>query len=289
MPSTDAIRAMRFEEADLSSDDLVLEAEANESYQIMDIGVDGGNDESITEVTIGEESMMAFPSEDGESTLFREDSLQEYGYTLYGFMRRMGIPAPMLQVPEGDELVVSSTTSSESVTVKYREGDASLADAGAAGGPETKRRVYPVTGEGTASSVGNTNQATIELTDSLQPAQYDDFPFGTDCPSNREYDLLALAIALDGDTTGGTVDSFRLTAEEQRFIAKDSAFISADNAVYPEIDPDGGPLIFPLEMGGPQTYSPGDELDIEVQCTNTSGGTGDLVAKATAIFDRRPI
>jgi len=289
MPSTDAIRQLRFEEQDLSTGDLVLEADSNESYVVDDLGVDGGGEDAIITVSIGEETMFAFPGEDAEDTLFREDSLQSYGYSLYGFMRSRGIPAPMLQVPEGDELVVSSSTSSESVTVKYREGDASLADAGAAGGPETKRRVYPVTGEGTASSVGNTNSATIELDTSLQPAQYDDFPFGTDVPSNREYDLLALAIALDGDTTGGTVDSFRLTAEEQRFIAKDSAFISADNAVYPEIDPDGGPLIFPLEAGGPQTYSPGDELDIEVQATNTSGGTGDLVVKATAVFDRRPI
>jgi hypothetical protein len=289
MPSTDAIRAMRFEEADLSSGDLVLQAEANESYQIMDIGVDGGNDESITEVTIGEESMIAFPSEDGESTLFREDSLQAYGSTLYGYMRNEGIPAPMLEVPEGDELVVSSTTSSESVTVKYREGNAALADAGAAGGPETKRRVYPVTGEGTATSVADATQATIELSDSLQPAQYDNFPFGTDCPSNREYDLLALALAIDGDTTGGTVDNFRLTAEEQRFIGKDSAFISADNAAYPALDPNEGPLIFPMSGGGPQTYSPGDELDIEVQATNTSGASGDLVVKATVVFDRRPI
>jgi len=57
MPSTDAIRQLRFEEADLSTGDneLVLDAEANESYQVMDLGIDGANDDTITEVTIGEE------------------------------------------------------------------------------------------------------------------------------------------------------------------------------------------------------------------------------------------
>lgn len=289
MPSTQSIRALRFEEQDLTSGDLTLEADANESYVVYDFGVDGGADESIAEITVGEESMLAFPAEDGEDALFREDSLQRDGRTLYGHMRDAGLPAPALQVPEGDTLSLGTDTSTGSATVVYREGDASLAQPGQAGGPETKRRVYPVTGQGTATGVSDGAQATIEVETSRQPAQYDDFPFGTEVPSNREYDLLAMCLAIDDETTGGTVDSFRLTTEEQRFLTQDAQFIGADNAQYPNQDPIKGPLVFPQMDGGPQTYSPGDELDLEVQATNTSGGSGDLVVKSTFIFDRRPV
>jgi|AKVG01.1.fsa_nt_gi hypothetical protein len=278
---------MRFEEQNLSTGDLVLEADSNESYVVQDFGVDGGGEDDIVTVSIGEETMFAFPVEDGEDTLFREDSLQEYGYSLYGLMRNAGIPAPMLQVPEGDDLTVTTDGSSGNVTVKYREGAASLASPAQPGGPETKDRVYPVSGEGTATGVSDSTQVTINVDTSRQPAALDDFPFGTDCPNNREFDLLALSLVLDGDVTSGTIDSFRLTTEEQRFLAQDAEFVDADNAQYPGEDPDDGPLLFPLGMGGPQTYAPGDELDLEVQATNTSGGSGDLNVKATFIFDRR--
>jgi hypothetical protein len=289
MPSTDAIRQLRFEEQDLSSGDLVLEADSNESYVVMDFGVDGGGEDAIVTVSIGEETMFAFPAEDAEDTLFREDSLQLYGYSLYGFMRNMGIPAPMLQVPEGDDLTVTTSGSSGTATVKYREGSASLASPNQPGGPGTKERVYPVSGEGTATSVADGTQATIDVETSRQPSALDDFPFGEDVPSNREFDLLAIALALDGDVTSGTIDDFRLTTEEQRFLAQDAEFVDADNAQFPNENPDEGPLLFPLETPGPQTYSPGDELDLEVRATNTSGGSGDLNVKATFVFDRRSI
>lgn len=289
MPSTDSIRALRFEEADLSSEDLVLEADSNESYVVMDLGVDGGGEDDIITVSIGEETMFAFPAEDGEDTLFREDSLQSFGYSLYGYMRTAGLPAPMLQVPEGDDLTITTDGSSGSATVKYREGGASLASASQPGGPGTKQRVYPVSGEGTATSVADTTQAVIDVETTRQPSALDDFPFDGDVPSNREFDLLALALAIDDDVTGGTIDSFRLTTEEQRYLSQDAEFVDADNAEYPAENPDKGPLIFPLDMGGPQTYSPGDELDLEVRATNTSGASGDLNVKATFVFNRRSI
>jgi hypothetical protein len=278
---------MRFEEQDLGSGDLVLEADTNESYVVHDLGVDGGGEDDIVTVSIGEETMFAFPIEDGEDTLFREDSLQAYGYSLYGFMREAGYPAPMLQVPEGDELTVTTDGSSGTATVVYREGGASLASPSQPGGPETKTRVYPVSGQGTATGVGDTNTATIDVETTRQPSALDDFPFGTDVPSNREFDLLGLCLALDDEVTAGSIDSFRLTTEEQRFMSQDAEFVDADNAAYPGLDPEEGPLLFPVDMGGPQTYSPGDELDLEVKATNTSGGSGDLVVKATVVFERR--
>jgi len=291
MPSDQQLHALRFEETDLSSspNELTLEADANESYQVMDVGVDGANDDTISSITIGEESMIAFPSDDGDDNLFREDSLQDFGYSLYGFMRAEGLPAPMLQVPEGDTLVLSNDTNTGTATIKYMEGGPNMVSPGQPGGPDTKRRTYPVTGTGNSSGVGAGTQTTISVNTSRQPGQFDDFPFGTDVPSNREFDLLALMFNLE-DSTGSSpsIDDFRLTTEEQRFLAKDANFVEADNAEYPAKDPDDGPLIF--SMDPVQTYTPGDELDIEVRATQGTGsGSGNVRVNCTAIFDRRPV
>lgn len=209
--------------------------------------------------------------------------------SLYGYMRKVGLPAPVLQVPEGDTLAISSDSSTGNATITYMEGGAGLASPGSPGGPGTKRRTYPVTGTAVESSASASTQFTLELETSRQPAQFDDFPFGTEVASNREYDLLALMLNLEeSGGSGGTIDSFRLTTEEQRFLENDAGFVDADNAEYPALDPREGPLVFPVESPGPQTYSPGDELDLEVQATN-GDAQGDLRVNATFIFDRRPV
>jgi len=289
VPTTDAIRALRFEEQDLSAGDLELEAEANESYRVMDLGINGANDDTIVEVSIGEESMMAFPADDGNDNLFDGDSLRFYGKSLYGYMREEGLPAPMLQVPEGDTFTLSSDTGSGTATIIYREGDANLASPAAPGGPETKQRLYPVTGTAVETGAAADTQFTLDINTSRQPPQYDDFPFGTEVPSNREYDLLALMINLERFAgSGGSVDSFRLTTEEQRFLENDAGFISTENARFPQTDPREGPLVFPQDSPGPQTYEPGDELDLEVQATN-GNVQGDLRVNATFLFERRAV
>jgi len=287
MPSDQQLHALRYEEADLSSspNELTLEADANESYQVMDVGVDGGNDDTITSITIGEESMIAFPSDDGDDSLFREDSLQDFGYSLYGFMRRQGLPAPMLQVPEGDTFKVTSDTNTGTVTILYQEGNQTLASPNSPGGPATKQRVYPVTGSKTETFAGSGNTRTFDDFSSRQPAEFEDFPFGEDCPANREYDLLATSlVAVNDNTSGVSVDSFRLLTEEQKPLAKEGNFVDADLAEYPSADLEALPFTYP----GRPTFTPGDELDLEVQATAGSGsGTAEI--RATHIFERRPI
>lgn len=275
----------RVEEADLSTGDneLRLSADTNESYMVTDLGVDGGNEDTLVTVTIGEESMFVFPGTDDEDTLFREDSLKDGGRSLYGYMRMKGLPAPPLQVPEGDDLIITTDTDSGIASVFYEEGPASMASPDQPGGPGTKQRVYPVTAEQTINASGS-NQNTFTDFNSVQPAQFEDFPFGEDCPSNREFDLLATAIVLDDDGPGGSsLDDFRILTEEQRPLAKDGDFVSTDFAGYPDLDLSITPFIYP----GRPTFSPGDELDTEVRAT--AGGSGDYTVQVTHIFERRGV
>jgi hypothetical protein len=287
MPTKDSLFGLRVEEADLSTGDneLSLQAEANQSYQVMDVGLTGGGDDAIAEITIGEENMIAFPADDGDGELFREESILDQKRSLYGWMRDKGLPAPMLQVPEGDEFIITEDTDSATATVLYAEGDANFASPNQPGGPGTKRRVYPVTGQTTQSIAGNSTE-TVAVEDSLQPGPYDDFPFGVDVQSNREYDLLALALDLDSSSGANvSLDTFRLTSEEIRFLENDAQFVDADLAPYPNANLTDYPLVFEPTP----TYTPGDELDLEVEATNSTSGAEDAVVTATFIFDRRAV
>jgi len=277
----------RVAEADLSTGDneLALEADSTESFQVMDVGIDGANADTVAKITVGEESMIAFPAGDGEDTLFREDTLLDEKMTLYGYMRSVGLPAPPIQVPEGDTFKVTSDTNTGTVTILYQEGNQTLASPNSPGGPATKQRVYPVTGSKTETFAGSGNTRTFDDFSSRQPAEFEDFPFGEDCPANREYDLLATSlVAVNDNTSGVSVDSFRLLTEEQKPLAKEGNFVDADLAEYPSADLEALPFTYP----GRPTFTPGDELDLEVQATAGSGsGTAEI--RATHIFERRPI
>jgi hypothetical protein len=277
----------RVAEADLSTgaNELALEADTGESYTIMDFGIDGANADTVAKITVGEESMIAFPAGDGEDTLFREDTLLDEKMSLYGYMRGHDLPAPAIQVPEGDTFALTNDTNTGTATILYQEGSQQVANPSSPGGPGTKRRVYPVTGSKTETFASSGNTRTFDDFSSRQPAEFEDFPFGEDCPANREFDLLATSlVAVNDNTSGVTVDSFRLLTEEQKPLAKEGNFVDADLAEYPSSDLEALPFTYP----GKPTFTPGDELDLEVQATSgTAGGSAQI--RCTHIFERRPV
>jgi len=57
MVSLMSLEALRVEEQDLSSDDLLLEADTGESLEVQAVGVSGCNDNDTIQIAIGEETM----------------------------------------------------------------------------------------------------------------------------------------------------------------------------------------------------------------------------------------
>jgi hypothetical protein len=274
---------IRVEEQDLSSADMVLEADTGESLQIMARGVTGANADDIVLESVDEETMLAYPVEDGGAELFPSEALDNVNMDLLGLMRSKGFTAPMIEVPEGDEYRLSNNTSSAgTATVYYTEGGAREFGNGP-GGPNTRTRTF-ITSSETTEEIAQGTTETFTLETSQNPGILRDWPGEEDVPIGTEYDVQAIMFSLDSDSGGDvTLDNFRLQADEREFLARDSAFVDTDLAQYPNTDLTRIPFVFPESP----TFSPGDELDIQVEATEGGTGDQDAVVDCTIVTYRR--
>jgi len=277
---------LRVAEQDLSSGDLTIEASDNESLEILARGVSGGADDDIIQEAVDEETMLAYPATDGEAEVFPEPVVENLKTDVHGKLRSMGLNAPTLKVPEGDEYQLINENDNGNATVLYRQGSAQMVSGSQPGGPDTKTRTFITSAEETETVSQGTTE-TIAIETSQNPGILRDFPYEEDVPAQREYDLQAVMLTLASAGSGAhiTLDSFRLQSEERDYLAKDSAFVDVDLAQYPNDDLTTLPLVFPAEP----TFGPGDELDIEVEATEGGTGDQDAVVDVTMVFYRRGV
>lgn len=277
---------VRVEEQDLSAGDLTIEASDNESLEILARGVSGGADDDIIQEAVDEETMLAYPATDGEAEVFPEPVVENLNTDVHAKLRGMGLNAPTIKVPEGDEYQLINENDNGNATVLYRQGNAQMVNGSQPGGPDTKTRTFITSAETTEEIAANSTE-TVNVETSQNPGILRDFPYEEDVPAQREYDLQALMLVADSADTGTDValDSFRLQSEEREFLAKDSAFVDVDLAQYPNDDLTRLPFVFPAEP----TFEPGDELDLQVEATESGGAAGDIVVDATMVFYRRGV
>lgn len=277
---------LRVEEQDLSSDDLLIEADSGESLEIIARGVSGANADDIILESVDEETMLSYPHEDSDGEVFPEEAVRQTGQDLTGFMREAGLSAPTIKVPEGDEYqLVNDSSSAGTATVLYRQGRAQDVSPNDPGHPDNKERTF-ITSSETTQSISSSNTVTFDLDTSNQPGILRDWPWEEEVPPSREYDLQAIMFNLDGDSGGDiTLDNFRLQSEEREFLAKQSAFVNVDNAQYPNTDLTRVPYVFPAQP----TFEPGDKLDVQVESTISAAGPQDSVVDATIVAYRRPV
>lgn len=284
MVNIQTLHDVRIEEQDLSSGDLTLEADTGESLEILARGVASGADEDVIEESVGEEFLLAYQADDGDDELFPEPVVHNLHRDLLGHLRTMGFNAPSIKVPEGETYVIDNPNDNGNATVLYREGGAQMATGNEPGGPDTKTRTF-ISNAQVSKSVAASTTEVEQVDASVNPTQLSDFPYEEDVEQGREYDLQGLMVALDNSTSGITLEGFRLVSEEQRWIARDSAFVDATNADYPNDDLTTIPYVFPEQP----TFSPGDELTLEVEVTDTSAGSNTAIVNAAMVFYRRGI
>ena len=276
----------RVAEQDLSEDDLLIEADSGESLEILARGVSGANADDQLIESVDEETMLAYQHEDPDGELFPEEALENKQMDIHAMLRDMGLRAPTIKVPEGDEYqLVNDTSDSGTAVVYYRQGRDTDTSQNDPGHPDTKARTFVSTAE-TTQTIGQGATETVDLDESANPGILRDWPWEEEVPPNREYDLQAIMFNLDGDSGGNvTLDSFRLQSEEREFLAKDSAFVDTDLAQYPNTDLTRQPFVFPEEP----TFSPGDNLDVQVRATEGGSADQDAVVNATIVSYRRPV
>jgi hypothetical protein len=286
MVSLMALESLRVEEQDLSSDDLLLEADTGESLMIAALGVSGCNDNDTLQVAIDEETMLSFQFDNGGNTLFQESHLNSQQTDVLGKLREAGLDVPMLKAPEGSEVqIINSSSAAGSATVLYSQmGPQGVRD-NEEGAPGNKTRTFISTGSETITvDSGETLVETIDT--SVNPGILRDWPYEEDVPPGTEYDLQAIGV-LEGDGTesGVEISGVRLQSEEREFLARDSAFISPDLLPHPDNDLTELPLVFPEQP----TFSPGDDLDIQVEVSDTNSSTSDIVVEIAVVAYRRDV
>lgn len=286
MVSLMSLHSLRVEEQDLGTDDLLLEADTGESLEVQALGVSGCNDNDTIQVAIGEETMLAFQFDAGGNSLFQESHIDTQQTDVLGKLREAGLDVPSLKVPEGDELqIINSDSAAGSATVVYSQMGPNAVRTSEEGAPGNKTRTFVSTGSETIT-VGSGSTVTTTIETSVNPGILRDFPYEEDVPPGVEYDLQALGILEGaGSETGVEISGFRLQSEEREFIARDSDFIGADIAPHPDSDLTELPLVFPAQP----TFAPGDELDIQIEATDTDSTESDVVAEVAMVFYRRTI
>ena len=276
---------LRVEEQDLSAGDLELEAKMGESLRVIARGVGGGNADTIVEEYIREETMTAFPADDGETEVLLEETVRTQQTDFFAALRDYGFRAPELMIPEGQTYQLTSWTGSGTATVLYEEMGAGRADGNQPGGPGTKTRTFVSTGQ-IVEEVPSGGTETTDVDSSVNPSQLNDWPYEENVEANYEYDLQALSLGLDSGSGGNTsLDAFRLTSAESDFLARESALVDPGLAQFPDATLDIWPLMFQTTP----TFSPGADLDLTVEISNSGSGAEDAIVNAMMVFYRRAV
>jgi hypothetical protein len=280
------LQDVRVEQQDLSASALTIEASDRESLMVLARGIAGGSDDDIIQESVDEETMLAYPATDGEAELFPGPVVDTLNMDLHAKLRAAGLEAPMIKVPEGDEFRLSTSGSAGTATVLYRQGNSQMVREDEEGAPGSKNRTFITSAEETQTITASSTEV-VDIVTSQNPGILRDFPYEEEVPASREYDLQALAIALDSSGSGANIqlNGFRLQAGEREFLAKDSAFVDTDLAQYPNDDLTTIPFVFPAQP----VFGPGDELDIQVEAENTTSGDEDAVIDISTVFYRREV
>lgn len=286
MVSISALESLRIEEADLSSGALSLEADTSESLMVLARGVTGEADDTVFQESIDEETMLAYPGNASGGNVFPEATPKRLQTDIHGKLRDMGLAAPRLKVPEGDEYRLTNSDGAGTAIVLYREMAATGVTDGQPGTPGSKTRTFVTSAQETVNVASNGTE-TVEVTNSSNPGILRDFPYTETVPAGREYDLQALMVNLNDGLSGADaqIDGIRLQSEEREFLARESDFPGADIADFPNTSLTELPLVF----GAEPTFSPGDELDLELEVSNTGGSAQDVVADVSMVFYRRGV
>lgn len=286
MVSIATLKEYRVEEQDLSSGDLTLEADSNESLEILARGIDSGADGDVIEEFIEESLVLAYQAHEGEEEVFPRDAVHDTKADVLGDLRERGFDLPTFPVPEGDTYTLSNPNSNGTAAVLYRELPAGGVSETDPGGLASRTSTFISNGHAEADLSVTAGPRNIIADVSENPGQARDFPFEEDVPQNREYELVALMTVLDDDNsgdTGASFDDWRLQAEQFEWPARDSAFILPSLAPYPNVENNVLPFVFPQTP----TFEPGDSLDLEVGVSGNDDGT--VRVDAAFVFTQRNV
>lgn len=276
MVSIDDLHRIRVETQDLGTADLTLEADRGESLEILARGGTGAATFDSIEETVDETTMLQYFGGSGRPNMFPRELAGLTHADVLARLRQKGAPLPTIKVPAGTTYTMSNLDDGGTYDVYYRDYNTERFGRSDDGAPGGRRKTF-ITRAREQETITQNTQEEITVETSANTGGVQDWPWEEDVPTNREYDLVGLSMTAREDPAGGgavTLDNFRLTSQETDFLARNSAFVTDGFADFPDADPHTrGPFWFgnfATQEIEPITFSPGDDLTVTVQATETT-------------------
>jgi len=254
---------------DLASAELSLEADVDEGYEIIDIGIYNGEANLVEPLYIGDTVMLGIPADKGAVNVAPVVGKETNTHGLLATLKKAFPDIPLPACPAGKTIKMPKVSTSGEAYLVYRKlsGD-QIPAKDAPGAPYGYPRLFISHGKASWTvSAGATETHRVDT--SLNPSGFLPFPYAEDVPSEYEYDLLGLATYVNGTVgTNLTHTGIRMWKQEKALLAKDEAYV--DPAIFPYNRDDVDKPFFTFPK--PITFVADEECKIEVKVVSSDAG-----------------
>lgn len=260
----------------LSSDTLELEAGSNESLLVKMVQIDNLANVEFAKLTIDRMSVGYFDCYDMYSNglwLCKDKMLLP---NLFGFLGEKGL-FNGYPIASGQKFKIDITgATNNNSRVIYERYDPGDILATAPNGTEGDEYLFINYGQNKSTITDATYGAIDE---SLNPAEYPNFPFGDIVPANMEIDILAVWVAWrrNGTYVGNRYTYLRMMKGRTVMFddEKDGLYVAHGMGNFPPPSEgyDRQPVLFPEHY----TFTPGEELTVELKANYGAGIATDTI------------
>ncbi len=264
------------EKLSLSSDTLELEAGSNESLLIKEVQVDNLANVEFAELSIDRTTIGYFDCYDMYSNGIWMAKDKVLFPNLFGFLREKGL-FEGYPVASGQKFKIDITgATNNNCRVIYERHDAGDILATAPNGVASDEYIFINYGQNKSTI---TDATYGDIDESLNPVEFPNFPFGDVVPANMEIDLLGMWVAWrrNGTYVGNRYTYLRMLKERTVMFDDDKNGVyvahGMGNFPIPSEGYDRHPELFPT----PYTFTPGEELSVELKANYGAGISTDTI------------
>jgi len=268
------LRIIQIKRQALATADLELEADADEGFEILEIGCDGGAVGSACTLSIGGVSMLGWPTAADKEEVAPTPQVTANTHSLLKTLQAKYPDVPTWKVAPGEKLVISSGGATVNGNIYYRQLSADQAPSKTdPGGSQGPRRLFISHGKAEWTvPAGQTKVQRVNI--NLNPTPLRGFPWVEDVPAEKVYKILGLCTRRgDGSGANITYDGIRMWHKDISILAPEEEFLSPSHFPYPISGSDRDYFLFPKFI----LCKANEEVKIEVKASNA--GAADETAQ----------
>jgi len=255
---------------DLSVDDLVLKADVNEGYEILDVGFISGGTDVVAEFKINEETYLNVPIHYQFNLLMPQRMKGTNQNMFFEMVREQYTDVPTIKISEGERYIITTGKQTGQVFVTYKQySGRDIPMSTDTGGKESDNRILISHGKGEVTiSPDTTTEFYIDT--SLNKIGVTKFPFEENASHKYNWNILGWCLT-KGNGTGADIEihGVQFWYREKSILAANREYVDIDLYPYPLVNTDN--RIFFIDT--PITFVPEETLQIRVKAKNTNTTT----------------